>query len=177
MPLKKNIFRALSHIAFQPGKAKNKILRKYCSNIRNKKVLEIGSGKAVKGKYIYSVADFFEKRGNKVARSDINPEYGHPVVDITKKIPRGYYIILCFNVLEHVFDFRKGIIMLHKALNKEGKLILLVPAFYPLHDEPHDYWRFTEHSLRKLFSIFGKVKIEHFGKREFPFFYFVVAEK
>lgn len=177
MPLKKSIFRSLSHLAFQPGRAKNKILQKYCSNIRNKKVLEIGSGKAVKGRYIYSAAGFFEERGNKVTKSDIKPEYGHTLVDITEKIPGGYDIIVCFNVLEHVFDFQKGIRMLHESLGKSGKLIVLVPAFYPLHDEPYDYWRFTEHSLRRLFSIFGKVKIEHFGKREFPFFYFVVATK
>ena len=177
MLLKKTIFRALSHVAFQPGRAKNKILVKYCSKIKNKKILEIGSGKSIRGKHIYSVADFFEKRGNKVAKSDINPEYNHTIVDITKKVPKGYDVIVCFNVLEHVFDFHKGIKVLHKALNKNGELIVLVPALYPLHDEPNDYWRFTEHSLRKLFSIFKSFKIEHHGKRELPFFYFVIAIK
>ncbi len=177
MSLKKSIFRSLSHIAFQPGRAKNKILVKYCSNIRGKKILEIGSGKAIRGRHIYSVADFFKNRGNEVVKSDIDPAYKHPIVDITKKIPKGYDVIVCFNVIEHVFDFHKGIKMLHKALNKNGKLIVLVPALYPLHDEPHDYWRFTEHSLRKLFSIFRNLKVEHYGKRELPFFYFVIAIK
>src|SRR3989338_11212902 len=177
MPLKKNILRSLVHIAFQPGKAKDKILRKYCSNIMGKKVLEIGSGKAISGKHIYSVADFFEKRDNKVTKSDIDPAYKHKIIDITKKIPGKYDAIICFNVLEHVFDFQKGVRQLHKSLSKNGKLIVLVPAFYPLHDEPHDYWRFTEHSLRKLFSIFKKVSIEHFGIRQYPFSYFVAARK
>ncbi|MBI2135140.1 methyltransferase domain-containing protein [Candidatus Woesearchaeota archaeon] len=177
MGIKKDMFRALVHIAFQPGKAKDRILRKYCSDIRGKKVLEIGSGKAVRGKYAYSVADFFEKRGNKVTKSDVNPAYKHKIIDITKEIPGKYDAIICFNVLEHVFDFQKGIRQLHKSLDKNGRLIVLVPAFYPLHDEPHDYWRFTEHSLRKLFSIFKTLKIEHYGKRELPFFYFVVAVK
>jgi len=177
MTFKKSIFRLLSHIIFQPDIAKRKFLKKYCSKIRDKRILEIGSGKKIRGKLIYSVAEYFEKNSNEVIISDINPKFGHKLIDITKKIPKRFDIIICFNILEHVFEFQKGVKNLYKALNKEGKLMVLVPAFYPLHDEPHDYWRFTEHSLRKLFSMFGEINIDYYGKREFPFFYFVIAIK
>jgi len=93
------------------------------------------------------------------------------------RISNRYDIIICFNVLEHVFDFHPAIENMHRALKKNGQLLVLVPAFYPLHDEPHDYWRYTEHSLGKLFSIFKKVSIEHFGIRQYPFSYFVAARK
>lgn len=177
MNLKKSVFRLLSHIAFNPGGAKERFLRKYCSKICNKKILEIGSGKRVNGKLKYSVADYFRKNSNEVVLSDINPRYGHKIVDITKSVPKGFDVIICFNVLEHVFDFHKAIKNLHKALKKDGKLMILAPAFYPLHDEPQDYWRFTEHSLKKILCIFKKVEIEHYGIREYPFFYFAIAIK
>ncbi len=177
MTIKKPLMRSISHLVFQPGRAKRKFLRKYCSKIRNKKILEIGSGKKVNGKFIYSVADFFRKSSNEVVRSDIKSEYGHKIVDITKSVPKGFDVVICFSVLEHIFDFEAAIANIYKSLRKDGQLLLLVPAFYPLHDEPNDYWRFTEHSLRKLLSAFKKVKIDHYGKREYPFFYFVIAMK
>ena len=76
-----------------------------------------------------------------------------------------------------MFDFHNGIKNLHKALKNGGQLMILVPMFYPLHDEPQDYWRYTEPSLRKLLSIFKTVQIDYYGNREYPFFYFVVAVK
>jgi len=177
MPIKKLLAHSLTHALFQPDRAQKKFLLKHCSNIHNKKILEIGSGKSVKRKFIYSVADFFRKNSNRVFLSDANPRLGHSVIDITKSCPRGFDVIVCFSVLEHVFDFHKAISNMHKSLGKNGQLLVLVPAFYPLHDEPNDYWRFTEHSLRKLFSSFKKIEIDYYGKREFPFFYFVSAIK
>lgn len=177
MTFKKLFARSLTHIIFQPDRAQKKFLNKYCSKISNKKILEIGSGKKVDGKFIYSVADFFKKNNNKVVLSDINQKFGHKIVDITKSCPKGYDVIVCFSVLEHVFDYQSSIKNMHKSLGKNGQLLVLVPAFYPLHDEPHDYWRFTEHSLRKLFSAFSKIEIDYYGKREFPYFYFIIATK
>ena len=177
MALKTSLARSLTHALFQPDRAQKKFLAKHCSKIRNKKILEIGSGKSVKRKFIYSVADFFRKNNNKVVLSDANSKLGHSVIDITKSCPSGFDVIVCFSVLEHVFDFHKAIRNMRNSLGKNGQLLVLVPAFYPLHDEPNDYWRFTEHSLRKLFSKFKKIEIDYYGKREFPFFYFVSATK
>ena len=177
MPLKTSLARLFTHALFQPDRAQRKFLLKHCSKIRNKRILEIGSGKSVKRKFIYSVADFFRKNNNEVVLSDANPKLGHGVIDIVKSCPAGFDVIVCFSVLEHVFDFHEAVKNMHKSLGKKGRLLVLVPAFYPLHDEPNDYWRFTEHSLRKLFSKFRKTEIDCYGKREFPFFYFVSAVK
>ena len=83
MALAKSIARAFSHLVFQPGMAKRKFLGKYCSNIKGKTILEIGSGKPANGKYPYSVRQYFEKN-NKFECTDINPKFGHKVLDITK---------------------------------------------------------------------------------------------
>ena len=40
-------------------------------------------------------------------------------------------IILCMNVLEHVFDFKKAIDNIYKALKPGGTALIFVPGFYP----------------------------------------------
>jgi len=39
---------------------------------------------------------------------------------------------------------------LHKILKKNGKIILVVPFFYPIHDIPFDRYRFTKYGLRTM---------------------------
>ncbi len=53
---------------------------------------------------------------------------------------------------------------LHRILKKDGKLVLVVPFFYPLHDAPFDKYRFTEHGLRLLLEEEFKIeKIKTIG--------------
>lgn len=58
--------------------------------------------------------------------------------------------VLCTQVVEHVKDpfllFRE----ISRVLKPGGILILSGPFYWPLHEEPHDYWRFTEHGFREL---------------------------
>ena len=51
-----------------------------------------------------------------------------------------YYFKNPFNVVKSV----------HNILKNGGKLILIVPFFYPIHDAPDDKYRFTEYGLRAL---------------------------
>ena len=81
------------------------------------------------------------------------------------------------NVLEHVYDFQKGIDNMYRALKENGELVVFVPMFYPLHDEPHDYWRFTEHALRMIFNKFKGNDIKRSGFRQFPIAYFMILGK
>lgn len=144
---------------------------------KNKVVLEIGSGIAVKGKYTYSTEHLFTKC-KEFVKTDINPDFGHKVLDITKmKTKNKYDVILCLNVLEHVYDFQLAVDNLRASLTKNGQLVVAVPFAFPLHDEPGDYWRFTEHSLRRILKDFSKVEIHHQRSRRWPTGYFVIAKK
>lgn len=149
----------------------------FSREVRNKKILELGSGKKVKDKYPYSTKQFFDS-SNEFIQSDIIAEYGHKVVDVTKMDYHNEFdIVLCMNVLEHVFDYQKAIQNIFNSLKPGGIVIVLVPVFYPLHDEPNDFWRFTEHALRKLLQDFKGVKIKHSGLRQYPSAYYVEAYK
>lgn len=67
---------------------------------------------------------------------------------------------LCSEVLEHVPDPRRAIAELHRILRSRGKLIVTVPFLGRLHEEPHDFYRYTSHGLRHLLAREGFEVIE-----------------
>jgi SAM-dependent methyltransferase len=173
----KNLLKFIVHAITGTRKFYYKKLSDAASTIHNRNILEIGSGILVNGKYIYSANHLFDSSNNFVC-TDLNPTFGHQVLDITTMHDREKWdVILCLNVLEHVYETEEALMNLHRALKKSGVAYIAVPVHFPLHDEPHDYWRFTEHSLRRLLHRFSTVKINHKGLRKFPFGYFVEAYK
>jgi SAM-dependent methyltransferase len=80
-------------------------------------------------------------------------------------------------VLEHVFETERAVRNLHRALAPGGRLIVAVPFAFPLHDEPHDYYRFTRHALRRMLEPFASAEIEVHGPAKMPFGHFAVATK
>jgi SAM-dependent methyltransferase len=63
--------------------------------------------------------------------------------------------ILCTEVIEHVTDPAGMLSEFARVLGPEGSVLLTSPFTWHLHDEPHDYWRFTEFGLRLLFERAG----------------------
>lgn len=57
--------------------------------------------------------------------------------------------IVLFEVLEHVAEPRSALAEAARVLRPGGRLLLTVPFMYPMHDEPHDYQRFTWHGLAR----------------------------
>lgn len=67
--------------------------------------------------------------------------------------------ILCTEVLEHCYDPQKVMDEFHRILRPGGKLILTTRFIFPLHDTPHDYFRFTRFGLAHLCRNFASVSI------------------
>ena len=63
--------------------------------------------------------------------------------------------VLCTEVIEHVTDPPLMLAEFARVLMPEGFVLLSSPFTWQLHDEPHDYWRFTEFGLRLLFERAG----------------------
>lgn len=64
-------------------------------------------------------------------------------------------VVLCSEVLEHVLRPQAALAEFHRILRPGGTLILSTPFLARLHEEPHDYFRYTRHGLRGLLRQTG----------------------
>ena len=66
-----------------------------------------------------------------------------------------YDLILCTQVLEHVPEPQLVLKELFRVLKPGGKLWLSAPLYYPEHEQPFDYFRYTQFGMRHLFTAAG----------------------
>jgi len=57
--------------------------------------------------------------------------------------------------IEHVADHRRMIAEAYRLLKPGGAFILSGPLYWHLHEEPYDFFRFTEHGFRFLLDSAG----------------------
>ncbi len=63
--------------------------------------------------------------------------------------------VFCSQVLEHVPQPWHAIAEFHRILKPGGVVIISVPHISGLHEEPHDYYRYTPYALRFLMKHYG----------------------
>ena len=68
---------------------------------------------------------------------------------------RSFDAVVSTQVLEHVAEPLLVLRELHRVLRPAGKLYLTVPFVGELHEEPHDFFRYTPHGLRHLLTSAG----------------------
>jgi len=123
--------------------------------VRNCLLLDIGSG----GSDLRGALD----GSNRVLRLDYpqtNARYANPpdVFGDAQCLPmagESIDAVILFEVLEHVPDHRLALAEIARVLRPGGRLFMSVPFIYPIHDAPHDYFRFTPFSLRQLLEKHG----------------------
>jgi SAM-dependent methyltransferase len=77
-----------------------------------------------------------------------------------------YDVVVCTQVLEHIANPFLAAAELHRILKPNGILLLTVPAAYPYHAVPRDYWRYTRDSLQLLFGErFDDLAIVGYGNK------------
>lgn len=77
-------------------------------------------------------------------------------------------LVLSFDTFEHVEFPRKAISEVHRILEDGGIFVFSSVMKFPIHDYPHDYWRFTPEAFRSLLSIFDYSFVECCGEPDFP---------
>lgn len=73
--------------------------------------------------------------------------------DLSEPLPLpagGFETIVLSDVLEHLPEPALLFAEMHRLLQPGGHVVLNVPFLYWLHEEPHDYHRYTEFALRRL---------------------------
>ncbi len=58
--------------------------------------------------------------------------------------------VICTEVIEHTYDDEKVIANISNVLATGGTLLISAPFIYVLHEEPHDYKRYTYYGIENL---------------------------
>jgi SAM-dependent methyltransferase len=72
----------------------------------------------------------------------------------------SFRTILCTDVLEHRPEPGAAVAEAWRILEPGGYAIYTVPLHWHVHEEPHDFYRFTRHGLRHLFEKHGFEVVE-----------------
>lgn len=85
-------------------------------------------------------------------------EYLDRECDLTAALPfadASFDTIILSDVLEHIPE--PGLLWseIARLLARDGKLLMNVPFYYSIHEQPHDYYRYTEFGLRRFVDAAG----------------------
>jgi SAM-dependent methyltransferase len=97
----------------------------------------------------------------------LNP-YVDQLLDLTKVLPfesASFDTVLLTDVLEHIPEPLNLMHEIARILRPSGRLILGVPFLYGLHEAPHDYYRYSEFTLRRFCELSGLsiIDLERYG--------------
>lgn len=135
---------------FQPDRylLKNQV-KKYAHYIKGV-VLDAGSGEGDRYK------NFF--KFDKYINLDINKNSNPDIIGSVENISLGdnsVDSIVSTQVLEHIKNPHKAVEEFYRVLKSGGYCLVTVPQLNELHEEPHDYFRFTKYGLEEIFRHTG----------------------
>jgi SAM-dependent methyltransferase len=120
------------------------------------KVLDLGCGKApLFGCYREFATDVVTLDWAKSPHTSLFIDVLH---DLNQPLPFAEFTFDCVmlsDVLEHVIEPSRLCREIARALAGGGCLIGNVPFIYPIHEAPHDYFRYTTFGLRNLLESAG----------------------
>lgn len=145
---------------------------KYSSSYSKGLILDLGCGKKPYEKYFKSTNSKYY--GIDYPDYKISKKFSMDIFADVQKLPiksKTTDTIICNQVLEHIPNSFNLFYEFNRVLKKDGILILTVPFFWGLHEEPRDYYRFTKYgleylcvqngfaviSIKKLGGIFGTI--------------------
>jgi SAM-dependent methyltransferase len=119
------------------------------------RVLDAGAGECV-------YRPFFEgRRYVAIDRGVGDRAWDYGRLDATADLERipfaaaSFEFVLCTETLEHVARPAVVLAELRRVLKPGGTLALTVPFLHPVHQAPHDYYRYTPYGLRHLLGQAG----------------------
>lgn len=121
-------------------------------------VLSVGAGGPVNA----LLKEYGRSIGFTIQSLDIDPERQPDIVGDICTIPfkNQFDVVVMSEVLEHVHAPQQALDNVHSTLREGGVLVLTTPFIFPLHDRPHDFYRYTRYGLAHLLRSFENVSIE-----------------
>lgn len=118
-------------------------------------VLDVGAGERSRYINLFDFATY--------TKMDVKEGENTDVVGSADAIPfpdNKFDSIVCTQVFEHLSHPYRGAREVARVLKIGGHLLLTVPQMNELHEEPHDYFRYTKYGLTVLFEHVG-LKLVH----------------
>ena len=144
---------------FQPDRY---LLRKQISKIAHfiyGDVLDVGAGDRSRYDDLFKFDSY--------TKMDIKTGPNVDVSGSADKIPFSdakFDSVVCTQVFEHLSHPHRGAREIARVLKSGGQLLLTVPQMNELHEEPHDYFRYTKYGLTVLFENVG-LRLVHMEAR------------
>lgn len=124
-------------------------------------VIDLGCGTAPYKEDILNIAE--EYIGVDWENSLHNQTNVDIFANICEKLPfdDGYAdTVTSFQVLEHLAEPHFFLSECYRILKSGGRIFITVPFMWHVHEEPHDYFRYTKYGLEYLLNKSGFVDIE-----------------
>jgi SAM-dependent methyltransferase len=129
-------------------------IKKFSKKIKNKKILDFGSGDQRYKKFFIKNNTYYSLDVKKSGYKRIKKN--NFIIDGEKKkklpIKKSFFdIIICTEVLEHVIYLEFLIKEFKRILKKNGSILVTTPFVWAEHDTPYDFRRFTSYGIKKIF--------------------------
>lgn len=110
--------------------------------------------------------EFFEQYADRYIAVDwassLHDTKADIIADLNKPLPIEDEMadnIVSLSVLEHLCEPQMMLNESFRILKPRGGVILMVPWQWPVHEAPHDYFRYTPYGLKYLFEKAGFVEV------------------
>ena len=85
------------------------------------------------------------------------------VISPATKIPlesQTFDLVFTTQVIEHVGDFNSMLDEAYRLLKNDGHIIISGPMYWPIHEAPYDFYRFTKYGFQYVLERAGFKEIE-----------------
>jgi SAM-dependent methyltransferase len=141
---------------YQPDRALLAAQIKKAAHYITGRVLDVGCGP-------HSRYEHFFKDAASYVRMDISPGEGVDIVGSADSIPcedTSFDSVVSTQVFEHLEFPAESAAEIFRVLKPGGYALITVPQWNEMHEEPHDYFRYTRFGLESLFARAGFEVVE-----------------
>ncbi len=131
----------------------DRVLIPYISQYAQGALLDVGCGDMPYREFAQAYVERYDSLD--IERRASGVTYLGDAEDMRMVPDSAYDTAMCLSVLEHLPNPRQALSEMNRVLKEGGRLILSVPHLSRLHEEPHDYHRFTRHGLRVMLEATG----------------------
>jgi predicted SAM-dependent methyltransferase len=135
---------------FQPDRQLLKDQVKELASYISGRVLDVGAGSVARYQSYFTYDEYI--------KMDVSSAENVDVVGSADSIPfenSSFDSVVCTQVFEHLSEPFTAAKEIGRVLKSGGYFLMTVPQTNELHEEPHDYYRYTKYGLKHMFESRG----------------------